>query len=287
MEKGAKKFLALVSFAGLASSMGVTSGVYAANEKQQDSAAALYELKDGNSIDSVKNLFDVVKFGDKDYYKMKENLSDEDYKKANDALGGFTEHYFGKEQGKIGNANASVFYELKDGNSIDSVKNLFDVVKVGDKDYYKMKENLSDEDHKKANDALGGFTPYYFYQARGANDGQEQPGAQDSKVVFYAIDPSKLPNSWELYFDKTRIAGNDYFQKKDKLGEEATKAANETLANSTAYYFGKDLNEVVNVNGFSKRDTAFIAGGAALVAAGTALAIREFVAGSNDVEDSE
>ena len=287
MEKGTKKFLALVSFASLASSVGATSGVYAAGEEQQGSAAALYELKDGNSIDSVKDLFDVVKFGNKNYYKMKENLSSENLKKANDALGGFTEHYFGKEQGKIGNANASVFYELKDGGSIDGVKDLFDAVKFGNKYYYKMKENLSGENLKKANGALSGFTPYYFAQVGGANDGQEQPGAQDSKVVFYAIDPSKLPNGWELYLDKTQIAGKEYFQKKDNLKEDALRKAGEALANSTPYYFGKDLSEVVNVNGFSKRDTAFIAGGAALVAAGTALAIREFAASNSGTEDSE
>ena len=109
----------------------------------------------------------------------------------------------------------------------------------------------------------------------------------DEYDVFYALDPSKTSADYLSYFDNFKIGGKDFYKKKSDLKGDTLLKANKALADFTPYYFGKNINKGITVNGFDKLTTAGIAGGAAVVAAGTALAIREYMAGNSDGEDSE
>ena len=230
MEKGTKKFLALVSFAGLASSMGVTSGVYAAETKltQQGGAQGTANPK-GNAgaqqPGTGNNPVNVGKPGDP--VDKKE-------------LGGASN----------GAQNDSANKEMGQGNT--------DTKNIG--------EEAAEREKKKAE------------------------GKVENKYdVYYQLNSDKtFTDAYNRFLEKVKFGDKDFYKKKGDLKDSEVAEADKALNDSfTPYYFGKDLNEVVTVNGFSKRNTAIIAGGAALVAAGTALAIREYMAGSSAGEDSE
>ena len=103
----------------------------------------------------------------------------------------------------------------------------------------------------------------------------------DEYDIFYALNSGKdFPAAYSSYFDKVKVGDKDFYKKKGNLEGDMLLNADKALADFTPHYFGKDL-------GFSKLATAGIAAGAAVVAAGTALAIREYMAGNSDGEDVE
>lgn len=223
MEKGAKKFLALVSFAGLASSMGVTGGVYAANMSgqglQQNSGSTT-----GGQTDPQQNSRSTTK-GQTDPQQ----------------------------------------------NSGSTTKGQTDPKDSGGT----PKAEQSDAEARRLAE-----------EAKKREENKAKGKVDDEYDVFYALDSGKnFAAAYSSYFDKVKIGDKDFYKKKGDLKEDMLLEADKALADFTPYYFGKNLT----VNGFDKLTTAGIASGAAVVAAGTALAIREYMAGnsSNDGEDSE
>lgn len=215
MEKGAKKFLALVSFASLASGIGATSSVYADVVPPEGTQQQIGNQK---------------KPGGKDNKPVDPNGKIDQGKKDNGpgGTGGGTGNGTGEGTGK---------------GQVDPTK-------------------LKDEAEKREKNKLEGRV-------------------DDEYDIFYALNSGKdFPAAYSSYFDKVKVGDKDFYKKKGNLEGDMLLNADKALADFTPHYFGKDL-------GFSKLATAGIAAGAAVVAAGTALAIREYMAGNSDGEDVE
>ena len=207
MEKGAKKFLALVSFASLASGIGATSSVYAEVLPPEGTQQQIGNQK---------------KPGEKDNKPVDPNKKIDEGKKDNGP---------GSTGGGTGN---------------------------GQLDSTKIKKEAEKREKNKAEGRV-----------------------DDEYDIFYALNSGKdFPAAYSSYFDKVKVGDKDFYKKKGNLEGDMLLNADKALADFTPHYFGKDL-------GFSKLATAGIAAGAAVVAAGTALAIREYMAGNSDGEDVE
>ena len=153
-------------------------------------------------------------------------------------------------------------------------------------------KSIEQKDPGKEDNGAGGT-------GKGSGDGQLDPATKlkkeaeerekrkaegrvdDEYDIFYALNSGKdFPAAYSSYFDKVKVGDKDFYKKKGNLEGDMLLNADKALADFTPHYFGKDL-------GFSKLATAGIAAGAAVVAAGTALAIREYMAGNSDGEDVE
>lgn len=103
MGKGLKRFFAMVSVVGLASSVGAVG--CAANGTA--SYETFYKLVEGKTADS--DLFTKTEIDGRDFYKIKSDLKDDMLKKANEALtANFTAYHFGTDLNRKGLSNIAV-----------------------------------------------------------------------------------------------------------------------------------------------------------------------------------